>query len=307
MRIHDVDLRLLRVFAAVAHSGGFTAAADRLGIGRPTVSSHMADLEARLGVRLCERGRSGFSLTENGARVLELAQQLFAGVEEFAAEIGALQGHLSGDVNIGQIDYMSSLHEYRMVEVVREFCQEAPGVACHVQVFPGEEVVRQVLDGRLHLGIVSGSEKTTGLDATAVLQEDLYVYCGRTHPLYERSDARISLADLDGARLAGEIARGARLRRQSREPGLDARANNLETVLLLIRSGHYIGYLPEHFAESWVEAGELRPLKSATSYASGELLVVMRKDWRRVPQLARFVTHFMRWHKPLVKTKPPAA
>ena len=49
-QVSDVDLRLLRVFRNVVDSGGFAAAELQLNIGRSTISRHIKDLEARLGV-----------------------------------------------------------------------------------------------------------------------------------------------------------------------------------------------------------------------------------------------------------------
>ena len=69
-RVTDVDLRLLRIFQTVVNCGGLSAAEIDLGIGRSTVSTHIAELEARLGTRLCQRGRSGFSLTSDGKKIL---------------------------------------------------------------------------------------------------------------------------------------------------------------------------------------------------------------------------------------------
>ncbi len=51
--IHDVILRLLRIFKAVVDLQGFSAAEERLGIGRSTISKHIAGLEARLNVDSC--------------------------------------------------------------------------------------------------------------------------------------------------------------------------------------------------------------------------------------------------------------
>ena len=75
-QIGDADLRLLRVFKAVADCGGMAAAERELGIAMSTISRHVKDLEQRLGLRLCRRGRAGFALTPEG-------EQLYA-----AAEIG---------------------------------------------------------------------------------------------------------------------------------------------------------------------------------------------------------------------------
>ena len=64
--VTDNDLRLLRVFRAVVACGGFAAAELELNINRSTISRHIKDLEMRLGVTLCRRGRGGFALTDEG-------------------------------------------------------------------------------------------------------------------------------------------------------------------------------------------------------------------------------------------------
>ena len=60
--LHDVDLKLLRVFATIVKCGGFSAAQAALNAGQSTISEQMSHLETRLGVKLCQRGRSGFRL-----------------------------------------------------------------------------------------------------------------------------------------------------------------------------------------------------------------------------------------------------
>ncbi|MFM7786129.1 MAG: LysR family transcriptional regulator, partial [Gammaproteobacteria bacterium] len=61
-QVTDLDLRLLRVFRTVVESGGFAAAELALNVGRSTISKQIKDLETRLGMRLCRRGRGGFAL-----------------------------------------------------------------------------------------------------------------------------------------------------------------------------------------------------------------------------------------------------
>ena len=74
------------MFIAVVEARGFTAAQTHLNVSGPTVSNHIAALETRLGVKLCQRGRAGFRLTPEGELVYRETQRLFAGVEEFRAE-----------------------------------------------------------------------------------------------------------------------------------------------------------------------------------------------------------------------------
>ncbi|MGO3131452.1 MAG: LysR family transcriptional regulator, partial [Alcaligenes sp.] len=102
LQVSDFDLRLLRVFRTVAQVGSFSAAEGVLGITRSAISLHMSDLEKRLGgIRLCQRGRAGFALTEEGRQVLRASETLMAAVENFRSEVNQLHSSLRGDLNIG--------------------------------------------------------------------------------------------------------------------------------------------------------------------------------------------------------------
>src|SRR5258708_24525433 len=63
----DVDTRLLRYFAVVAQEGHLTRAAARLFVSQPALTKQIKQLEARLGVELFVRSRSGMALTEAGS------------------------------------------------------------------------------------------------------------------------------------------------------------------------------------------------------------------------------------------------
>jgi DNA-binding transcriptional LysR family regulator len=79
-----MDLRLLRVFRSVVDCGGMSAAELELNIGTSTVSRHVKDLETRLSLVLCRRGRGGFALTDEGQRVYDEALAFLAIQIEFA-------------------------------------------------------------------------------------------------------------------------------------------------------------------------------------------------------------------------------
>ena len=64
----------------------------------------MTTLETRLGLKLCERGRSGFRLTEHGMATYEAAQRLQVAVESFCMDTDALKQHVSGKLYLGIID-----------------------------------------------------------------------------------------------------------------------------------------------------------------------------------------------------------
>ena len=66
-QLSDADMRLLRVFKSVVDCGGMAAAELELNIGISTISKHVKDLETRLGLTLCHRGRSGSAAVTGAA------------------------------------------------------------------------------------------------------------------------------------------------------------------------------------------------------------------------------------------------
>lgn len=72
----------MRVFAAVVDRGSFVAAADALRRSKASVSRHVAELEARLGVRLLHRTTRRVSPTDEGALFHARCAALLAALDE---------------------------------------------------------------------------------------------------------------------------------------------------------------------------------------------------------------------------------
>ena len=86
----------------MAECGGFAAAQVALNVSQSTISRQIGDLERRLGMRLCQRGRAGFHLTDKGRIVYEACQHLSTALESFRTTVGALRGELVGDLSIDE-------------------------------------------------------------------------------------------------------------------------------------------------------------------------------------------------------------
>jgi len=93
------ELENLVTFVRVADAGGFTAAARSLGVGQPTVSRRISELEAELGVALVQRTTRQLSITEAGLRFLERAREVVDAVER-ARDAARFSGPLRGELRI---------------------------------------------------------------------------------------------------------------------------------------------------------------------------------------------------------------
>jgi DNA-binding transcriptional LysR family regulator len=93
-------LEEMRVFAAVVDAGSFVSAAGALDMSKAAVSRHVAELEARLGVRLLHRTTRRLSLTPEGDVFHARCRELLGAVDEAEAEITSKSGEASGLLRI---------------------------------------------------------------------------------------------------------------------------------------------------------------------------------------------------------------
>ena len=95
-----LDVARLRVLAAVARHGSVTAAARELHYSQPSVSHHLARLEAETGAQLFQRVGRGIRLTEAGRMLAERAAEIVGRVDSAAAELSAHVGLNAGRVRV---------------------------------------------------------------------------------------------------------------------------------------------------------------------------------------------------------------
>ncbi|WP_282610291.1 LysR family transcriptional regulator [Pelagibius sp. Alg239-R121] len=289
-RVSDVDIRLLRVFRSVVACGGLSAAELELNIGRSTISRHLTDLEMRLGVKLCDRGPAGFALTSEGERVLDASARLLSAINNFQSDIDEVHLRLTGHLSIALFDKTVTNPDARLPETIRSFDEIAPKATIEIHVEPFNAIESGVLSGRFHLAIIPPHRQSSSLNYYPVYSEEMYLYCGANHPLFGRADSEISRQDVRQHKYAGigfhspnmEVSHRLNLKRS-------ADAYDEEALAVLILSGCYLGFLPDHYAKRFVDSGSMRCLRPEEyHYRSSHSVVV-----RRSPQPSRLVQEFL--------------
>lgn len=260
LSLGDAELRLLRVFASVVQHGGFSAAQSALGMTQATISTHMRHLEERIGLRLCTRGRGGFQLTEEGRLVYDAALELFGSLEKFQSRIGEAQGELSGNLSFGTVDAMISNRDLNLPGALAAFHAEAPRVHLEIDVAAPQVLHQGLLNGSYQIVLMpSVGSVMPNVRSQPVFSEMQKLYCADGHPLFDHPNADLTDALLEAQSFAGrtymlnETICGVNFNWAAATP-------HMEGTLLLLLSGAYIGFLPDHYAEEWVRNGRLRIL-----------------------------------------------
>ncbi|WP_198320690.1 LysR family transcriptional regulator [Azohydromonas aeria] len=289
-QVSDTEIRLLRIFKTVVECGGLGAAELELNIGLSTVSRHVKDLEERLGLVLCRRGRAGFALTADGQRVYDGALRLLEAMDAFRTDVRDLHAELVGTLSIGLFDKTVTNPQARIGQAIRDFKRAAPEALLDVKVSTLNEIESGVIDGRLQVGIVPDHRRSESLEYIELFGEKMYLYCGRQHPLFGMSHQDLTWKDLQDYDYVGlafhspnmEATHRFRLRRQ-------AAVSDQEAILTLILSGCYVGFLPDHYAEGFVRTGLIERVAHPECMYELQFVAIQRRS----PQPSRLSTTFV--------------
>ncbi|MDK3073816.1 LysR family transcriptional regulator [Sedimentitalea sp. JM2-8] len=259
LNIGDADLKLLRVFKSVAQCGGVSAAEPELNIGRSTISKHLSDLELRLGLRLCSRGPAGFHLTDEGVQVLRATESLLDSVRGFATDVSQVRNTLAGTLRIACFDQCITNNDARLSSSIRLFSDRAPDVDLQLSLLPPNIIEAQLIEGKLDVGIVAMHKPSPALDYIPVHNERMYLYCGPSHPFFDRDPSELTLEHVKDARYAGISFNSPNLN-YGQQLGLRPKAVVQNEVMLavLVISGRYIGFMPDHMAVLFERIGKMR-------------------------------------------------
>ncbi|WP_042303895.1 LysR family transcriptional regulator [Paraburkholderia kururiensis] len=291
----DLDLRLIRVFVAVADAGGVSVAQSTLNVSQPTISTQLSTLETRLGFRLCERGRGGFRLTTKGERFYALAKKLYAAVDEFSSEARHMDKQLVGALHIGLIGHTPVSHNARISEAIALFRRRDEAVRFSISVRPPGELEERLLASDVDIAIGYFWHRVPTLDYTPLFEERQVAYCGRGHPLY-RQAGRVDPAKAADFEWAWRTYPLPEVQLSTTPAKVTAQADNMEAVALLILSGHHLGYLPQHFAAPYVKQGLLAALNPAKLRYDVTFHMVTQQRSRRGPIVEAFLEDMRRAH-----------
>jgi DNA-binding transcriptional LysR family regulator len=272
------DLRLLRIFQVVVRQEGFAAARDELGISPGTISNHIAQLEARFGVRLCERGRKGFSLTNEGVRIHEAAENLLRSIENFSGIVGSVRGELSGTVHFGTVDAMYTNPDLQLQKALAKFNVRAPRVQIHLEIASPQDLLQRLLDGRYSLILTPIDDAHPSVRAIRLYEERQSLFCGAQHEFFNMAEKVLTPNLLQKFPYAARTYMKEAAGPANFPFSNAAQASHMESLAILILSGRYLGYLPEHFAAQFVERGEMKNLLPDLTSFYDTFYLAHRKD-----------------------------
>ncbi len=140
----------LRAFTATAQAGSFTGGAELLGISNRLTSKYVAELEARLGVRLFQRTTRRVGLTPAGEELLARAPALLDEVDDMLSDLAEGSRGFTGTLRISA---PVTFGEIWVAEMLGRFAEANPGLSIDLRLTDSyADLAREGIDLAIRIG-----------------------------------------------------------------------------------------------------------------------------------------------------------
>lgn len=150
--MREISLDRLRTLVTVADLGSFVAAADQLNLAPPTVSLHIADLEARIGGALLNRNRGNVQPTAVGHTLIERARRLLAEADQALDDVQRQVQGFSGRVRLGA---STGALAQLLPDALALLSKRQPDIDVQAAVLTSQETLKRLVEGQLEIGLVA--------------------------------------------------------------------------------------------------------------------------------------------------------
>lgn len=272
-----ITLRQLEVFAAIAHHGQVTRAAQAVAMTQSAASMALSDLESQLGAALFDRIGRQLVLNETGRLLLPRAQDVLDRVREIetvgSGKDAAFDLRLGASVTVG-----NRLLPMLLSQLKADF----PKGKVQVQRCNTEQVLEKLLAFEIELGFVEGPVEDVRFRSFPWHQDELVVFAEPSHPLVGRE---VTPEDLNEAEwITREPGSGTRtvFERACANAGIAPRIvlelEQPEAIRQCVRAGLGLSCLSNLDLEEAIRSGTLVPLHTPFLDMRRDLSVVISRD-----------------------------
>jgi DNA-binding transcriptional LysR family regulator len=289
-RLQESDIKLLRVFYAVASCNGFTAAEPVLRMQRPNISAAIKKLEERLDLVLCHRGRGGFQMTKEGEMVFQETKRIFNAFDNFVFNLKSLHDDYSGHITIVLMAGLPLSMQLAVSKAVKSTMKKFDDIHVNIQTRLYNEVEHVAVSGECHLVVSTYDmvkpESVTFHATGTVCQGRLF--CAPSHPLAKYRDCElpsdVRIEDFPAIGISGLSS--ANYIEEERRLAIQTFSDSYDACMSAIMTGEYVGLLPDYMRKEQGASLGLVPIAQGNLFPfSHELFVMNGKNTRLNPVL----------------------
>ena len=247
-----MDIQNIRAFLAVADTGSFSRAADKLFITQPAVSKRISTLEESLDCQLFDRLGKNIQLTQAGEALIPSYQKIIAEIDQTERIVSSLRSNVSGNLRFGTSHHIG-LH--RLPSVLRRYTREFPDVELDIQFMDSEQAASLILKGSIELALVTlPDEVEKPLTTIPVWADPMEVVVSNDHPLAQQRSVSKEQLSQYGVLIQSHSTHTRNIIDQALKLNDDIKiimeSNYLETIKAMIQNGLGWGVLPESMIDA---------------------------------------------------------
>ena len=258
-----MHLKSLRVYVDVINCKSFSRAAVQNGVSQSGVSQIVHQLEENLGVKLIDRSKRPFVLTNEGELFYQGCRKILARYEALEEEVRTLHRDVAGRVSVASI-YSIGLNQLN--RYVQQFLRLNPKANVRLEYQHPTRVVEYVENDRVDVGMVSYPKSTRNIRATLLQHEPVVLVCSPEHPF--ASADKLNIRQLHGHEFVG-FDDGLKIRRdldrafgnENVEPKHVMEFDNIETIKRAVEINAGISLLPEPTVQREIQMGTLKSIE----------------------------------------------
>jgi LysR family transcriptional regulator, regulator of the ytmI operon len=185
-----MEFRHLQTFQAIVQEGSFLKASEKLQYAQSTITLHIQQLEAELGVKLFLRRGKRTELTVAGRTLRDHADQLLHRAANLQQAMTDLVAGEAGHLRIGSIEPVASIY---LPAILAQFCHKYPKVRLTLEVGVTQFISQRIVTGSLDLAICSPPNANLGLIFELLFQDPISLLLPENHQLTTLDEIPVSL------------------------------------------------------------------------------------------------------------------
>ena len=189
-----MNLRQLKLFVALAETGSFSQAAERMSLTQSTVSQHVAGMEREVEIRLIDRTGKGAVLTAAGSLFLTHARRVLAEQENLLQAMTSFQGLQQAQLLIGASNIPAN---YLVPRILKRLEDIHPGIILNMLAGDSREMLDSLTSFEIELAVIGSRRTVKDVDFISLASEQLLLVVGKAHPWHGRE--QIALDELASA------------------------------------------------------------------------------------------------------------
>lgn len=175
-----MELKYFRLIKTITEEGSIANSSERLFLTQSALSHQLKELEERLEFKVFHRTRNKWQLTEEGAELYKLANELFEAIEEGFSAIKQIKAGSKGTIKLSA-ECQSFFHG--LPGFIQKMGILYPEIEIDLRLGTTHQTISQILSDDIDIAIVTSKPATAILSSIKVFEDEIYALMHQEHPL----------------------------------------------------------------------------------------------------------------------------